>query len=475
MADIVLMLGAIGVVILIAALTSGILDRLRLPQAAGFLLLGALFGPHALGLYDFAITSPTVKAVAALSLVLVLFIDSVGVNFNDLRKHVGLAAIILGPGTVITAILIGAASHWILQLGVAESVILGAALASTDPVLLRGVMRSPSLPTAARQALRIESGMNDAVLLPALLVAVALLAANSEHVVIADVVLRTLLLGIVIGAVVGFLAVKAMELVRRHIGIRRDYESLYVLAIALTAYAGAEAFHGSGFIAAFAAGIVVARMDVELCECFYDYGEASAEMALLFAFVILGNSAIWTGFDVVSPRVLLFSAVALFGRTVVLAATLGFARVDKRSRWIITWFGPRGLSSLLLVLLAVFAGVPSGAQLFAICSLVVLLSVVIHGGSQIFLRPARNDIPVITPSGMEAELVSDTVRITLDEVEHLQAMREDVRILDVRADASYRRTLEQPVGAVRVAPERATEGVRVMGLPPDAWLVLYCT
>ena len=130
---------------------------------------------------------------------------------------------------------------------------------------------------------------------------------------------------------------------------------------------------------------------------------------------------------------------------------------------------------LLLVLLAVFAGVPSGAQLFAICSLVVLLSVVIHGGSQIFLRPARNDIPVITPSGMEAELVSDTVRITLDEVEHLQAMREDVRILDVRADASYRRTLEQPVGAVRVAPERATEGVRVMGLPPDAWLVLYCT
>lgn len=475
MTDIVVLLGAIGAVILIAALTSGILERARLPQAAVFLLLGALFGPYGLGVYNYGITSLTVKVVASLSLVLVLFIDSVGVNFREMRQHLSLAAVILGPGTIITALIITAAAHWVLQLGVAESVILGAALASTDPVLLRSVLRSPSVPPAARQALRIESGMNDAVLLPAILVATALLVGGSEHVSIPSVVLRTLLLGGAIGALAGFLAVKAMERVRRRMGIRRDYESLYVLAIALIAFAAAEAVHGSGFIAAFAAGLVVARLDVELCECFYDYGEASAEMALLFAFVILGNSAIWTGLDVVSVRVVIFSAFALFARTLVLAPTLRLAPVDRRSARIITWFGPRGLSSLLLVLLAVFAGVGNGEQLFAISSFVVLLSILIHGGSQVLLKPVPRELPAITPSGAEAELVSDPVRITIDEVQRLEDMGEDVRIVDVRADASYRRTPLQPVGAVRLAPERAVDAARVMGLPADAWLVLYCT
>jgi len=474
MAVIVLLLGAVGAVILIAALTSGILERARLPQPALFLLLGALVGPFGLGWYDYGITSTTLKVVASLSLVLVLFTDSVGVNFRELRRNAGLAAAILGPGTILTALIIGAASHWILRLPFAESTILGAALASTDPVLLRAVVRSPSAPPAARHTLRIESGMNDVVLLPAVLLASAVLM-HSSDVPLAVVVLRTLVLGALVGAATGFLAVKTMEQVRRHLGIRRDYESLYVLAIALLAFATAESVHGSGFIAAFAAGLIIARMDIELCECFYDYGEASAEMALLFAFVVLGDSAIWSGLDIISPRLLLFSVFALFSRTIVLVPTLAFARIDRRSRWIITWFGPRGLSSLLLVLLAVFANVPAGPELFAITSFVVLLSIVIHGGSQFLLRPAVTQPPAMTPSGAEVELVSDGVRITLDELDRLQSMGEEVHILDVRADASYRRTAEQPAGAVRVPPERATDTVRVLGLPPDSWLVLYCT
>ena len=78
-------------------------------------------------------------------------------------------------------------------------------------------------------------------------------------------------------------------------GVRRDYESLYSLGVAFAAFAAAEAVHGSGFLAAFAAGLTIAALDVELCDCFLEYGETTAEMALLFTFVLFGSSLIWSG------------------------------------------------------------------------------------------------------------------------------------------------------------------------------------
>ena len=74
---------------------------------------------------------------------------------------------------------------------------------------------------------------------------------------------------------------------RDRIGVRRDYESLYALGIAFTAFALAERVGGSGFLAAFAAGLVIAAQDLELCDCFLEYGEATAEMFLLLTFVAI--------------------------------------------------------------------------------------------------------------------------------------------------------------------------------------------
>ena len=99
------------------------------------------------------------------------------------------------------------------------------------------------------------------------------------------------------GIAIGLIAVSALDLIRKRIGVRRDYESLYSLGVAFSAFAAAEAVHGSGFLAAFAAGLTIAALDVELCDCFIEYGGVTAEMLLLFTFVIFGSSLIWTGFS----------------------------------------------------------------------------------------------------------------------------------------------------------------------------------
>ena len=298
----VLTLALVGVVIIIAALLSGLIDRSDLPQVGVFLALGAMLGPAGLALLDVTLESPTLRVVATLSLVLVLFTDAVSLSIAEMRRHGALAFRVLGPGTLLSAGLIALAGWLLLGLPVAAAAILGAALASTDPVMLRGLLRRPGLPEPVRLALRLESGLNDAVLLPVILVAMSFLGHSGlpSQTDWARIGLDLFLLGPGAGIAVGLLGIAALEMIRRKTGVRRDYESIYSLGIAFAAYAAAEAVHGSGFLAAFAAGLTIAALDVELCDCFLEYGQTTAEMALLFTFVLFGTSLIWSGFTVLS-------------------------------------------------------------------------------------------------------------------------------------------------------------------------------
>jgi NhaP-type Na+/H+ and K+/H+ antiporter len=292
------------------------------------------------------------------------------------------------------------------------------------------------------------------------------------------------LLGPLLGAFVGWVAIMLLEQVRARVGVRRDYESLYALGVAFTAFAAAEFVGGSGFLAAFAAGLMVAALDVELCDCFLDYGQASAEMFLLFTFVAFGAWLIWTGFHVADARTLLFAAVALSARTLVLLPVLFKAGIAPRDRRLIAWFGPRGLSSLLLVLLPVFAGMPGSVRLFEITCLVVLLSVCLHGVAiAVFLRKDEGPAPALEPSPPASRTSAPTAvvtdakvpeRITIAEMRQLQERGETVIVADVRTDRSYHDDRMKAGGAVRLPPDDAVRQARQLGLDHHGTVVLYC-
>ena len=223
---------------------------------------------------------------------------------------------------------------------------------------MRSLVRRPGVQPAAKTALGIESGLNDAVLLPIVVIAMAFMREAGPTIgQVSRVGLDVLVLGPAAGVATGYLAVRLLEAVRGRYGIRRDYESMYVLGVAFTAFAFAESLHASGFMAAFAAGLTIDLLDVELCDCFHDYGEATSTMLLLFTFVLLGLSLIWTGLPIMSPQILVFAVVALVARSLVLLVALPRNAMDAKSRKLVVWFGPRGLSSLLLVLLPIFTGI----------------------------------------------------------------------------------------------------------------------
>ena len=491
-------LALIGLVIIVSALLSGLIDRSGLPQVAVFLAIGAALGPAGLGIFNMTLESPALRVVATLSLTLVLFTDAVTLNTSEVKRHSGLTFRMLGPGTVLCAAITALAAWWLLKLPPAFAAILGAALASTDPVLLRGLLRRRDIPSDARQALQLESGMNDAVLLPIVVIAIAFTGHFDVNTAsLAKLNLGLFILGPGAGIAIGLVAVAALDLIRKRTGVRRDYESLYSLGVAFSAYAAAEAVHGSGFLAAFAAGLTIAALDVELCDCFIEYGGVTAEMLLLFTFVIFGSSLIWTGFTGLDWPTVLFAAVAMLIRIPVYLLSLIGSRVDRRGRLLIAWFGPRGLSSLLLILLPVFAGLPGSERLFQVCALVVLLSVVIHGTSPMllarFCKPKEKDaepplpeiqtaeVPVVAAATTAPVVAATTAPpkidpniVTLEDVNSLRSSGDKVILLDVRTERSIETSESMAQGAVRMPPEHVAAQARELKLPKDAWLIAYC-
>jgi NhaP-type Na+/H+ or K+/H+ antiporter len=257
-------------------------------------------------------------------------------------------------------------------------------------------------------------------------------------------------------------------------GVRRDYESIYSLGLAFAAYAAAESFHGSGFIAAFAAGLTVSALDVELCDCFLEYGETTAEMALLFTFVLFGTSIIWSGVSAASMTTIGFTVAALALRPIAYLPALMPAHLSWKNWAQIAWFGPRGLSTLLLVMLPVFAGIEGSDNLLQICCLVVLVSVVLHGFSPMILlrgkAEKRVQLPVRVIAG-EPATHNPRTTITLDEFQALKQSGAPVVLVDSRSERTY--DSEVPA-SVRVHPDRAVADAIRHELPSGATLVVFC-
>jgi sodium/hydrogen antiporter len=207
-----------------------------------------------------------------------------------------------------------------------------------------------------------------------------------------------------------------------------------------------------------------------LCDCFHDYGEATAEMMLLLTFVAFGTSLIWTGIEVVHWRTLVFVIVTLVTRTAVLLPALAGTSLTRSERHLIAWLGPRGLSSLLLVMLAVIARVPGAEQLFAVTSLGVLISIVAHGGGILWLtqRTLGESAPPDLVVGEKVE------GVTVAQLEQWRSDNTPHVLVDARAERSWEADRRIAEGAVRMDPDQPVRSARELGLSQHGTVVVYC-
>src|SRR6185312_14897391 len=299
---------------------------------------------------------------AALNLALVLFLDAARFDVDELRREWRIPLLDLGPGTLLTIAGISVAAGLLLHTPPIQSLLLGAVLASTDPIVLRDIVRDERIPRSVRRTLTIEAGTNDIIVLPIVLIAIQIMldgggGAGHWFGFLARMLLLSPLVGIAVGGIGAWLMGKADE----RYSIRREYQALYGIGLVLASYSAAQALGGDGFLAAFFAGLAVALFEITLCDCFMEYGEVTAEMAMLLAFILFG-AVLGPLFGTIPfGMALLFAVIAIVVvRPAALGTALLRARMSPLARGFIAWFGPRGLSALLLALLVVEAGA-SGA------------------------------------------------------------------------------------------------------------------
>jgi NhaP-type Na+/H+ or K+/H+ antiporter/rhodanese-related sulfurtransferase len=483
-----LALGAVGLVIIISALISGLVDRGPVSEVLIFIAIGVVVGPWGLDVIDFDIDAPAVVAAGTISLVLVFFIDAIKINVYELRKNWFLPALALGPGALLTILLTTVVAHWLFGLSWMLSLLIGAVLSSTDAVLLRDVLNDKRVPKSIRNTLSVEAGTNDVIILPLVLIATVLAMgeerSNREWV---EFGLELYVIGPLLGVLVAAVAIKLLDVVRKRQLVRRDYESLYSIGVAFVAYAAAQSVGGSGFLAAFAAGLTISFMDTELCDCFIEYGETTAEMAMLLTFVFLGGALLFAAREAVDAKTLLFALFVIFiARPVAFFISLFRANISRDGKIALAWFGPRGLNSLLLVILAVVEGLPQPEVVFGIVSVVVLMSVVLHGSSATPLlnryekkqkQMALPEETAVSPSALlNAELkpvqLSEVPRITPEALYRLILSDEPHTVFDVRRRSAGDDSVTIP-GAIRVTLDDLGDWTGT--LPKGPRVVLYCS
>ena len=353
---------------------------------AGFVLGNPVWGPLAV-----EVEAPPVHVLAELTLALLLFSDASRVNTSSLRRDIGLPARLLGIGLPLSAILGSLAAGLLFSdFTWALALFVGAALAPTDAALSAQVIGDERLPMRVRRALNIESGLNDGIITPVVVFALAVAATPpgaSDNGADGVGAILELAIGTVIGTVLGLVSAWLIGFASRRRWILHGGRRLGTLATAVGSFSLAQTLDGNGFIAAFVAGIAFGTAfprDVADVAQVGELPELLGEVLALGVWFLFGAALLPVAFEYFSLSTLLYAVLSL---TVIrmLPVTLGLAGtgLDRGTILFIGWFGPRGLASVVFALLAVEELVVSDAvgHAISVVAFTVLLSVVAHGVS----------------------------------------------------------------------------------------------
>lgn len=355
-----------------------------------FVLFGYLIGGAGADVFDMRVNSQLLQGFAEFTLILVLFTDAARVRLRELRQSYGLPLRMLLIGMPLTMLLGAALAHWVSP-GVTWSVALlvAAILTPTDAALAQAILANNDVPVRVRQAINVESGLNDGLAVPVIILAATLSAraAGAETSGapdgLAGYVLQQVVLGPLTGIAIGFALARLLDLAVDKNSVSDAGRAISVLMGALLAYAVAEVVGGNGFIASFLAGLTLGNTLRCERDFILEFMESEGQVLTILTFVIFGAILMPIGLQHASWKTVLLallfvSVVRMLPIWVSLLGT-GLRPLEKTC---LGWFGPRGLASILFVLLIDEQyEIPGFDGILACVVLTVLFSIFLHGAS----------------------------------------------------------------------------------------------
>jgi sodium/hydrogen antiporter len=361
------------------------LERFDVTGPIIFVLAGVLLTHGPLAVLSVNPAPELVKALAEVTLVLVLFSDASRVGLRELRADAGVYARLLGIGLPLT---IGLGTLLALALFHGMSIwlalLVGAALAPTDAALGAGMMVNRAVPARIRRVINVESGLNDGIATPFVLVALAgAQTAEHAHATGPGEAVAELAVGLLVGVAVGGVGGWLVSLARQRGWAAEGFAGSAVLGLAICAYASALALHGNGFIAAFIGGLAYGAMGGPGGARLVPFVEETGALVSLLVWLSFGAVAVAVAVKGLTWQVVVYAVLSLTViRMAPVAVALAGARLGRTAVLLVGWFGPRGLASVVFALLALEdLGQPAASQPVAVITATVLLSVIAHGAT----------------------------------------------------------------------------------------------
>lgn len=369
----VLFLGA--AVVIAAIVATRVAHGVGLPVLLVFLGFGLALGQAGLGV---RFSNAGLAQVLGLSaLVVILAEGGLTTNWVHARAAAPAAIVLATAGVVVSMLVVGAGTHWLLGLPWREALLLGAVLAPTDAAAVFSVLRKLPLPPRLSGMLEAESGLNDA---PAVLT-VVLLSGTSLHrsaaILVPGLVGYELLAGAAIGLALGMLGAVAL---RRVALPSSGLYPIAVLALVVGSYGTASLARASGFLAVYLSALVLGNVRLPHGPATRGFAEGLAWLAQIGLFVMLGLLAVPSRLPgAIVPALITGAILVLVARPAAVALSVTPLRVPWREQAFLSWAGLRGAVPIVLATIPIGARLPGAAGLFNVVFVVVVVFTLLQG------------------------------------------------------------------------------------------------
>ncbi|WP_375480133.1 cation:proton antiporter [uncultured Jatrophihabitans sp.] len=393
-------LGHFAIVVLLVAITllvaigsHRLTQWLRIPAPALFLIAAAVAAELAPSLSGLSIVAD--QRIVTVALAVILFDGGMSIGWSRMREAAGAVVWVGFAGTLVTAAAMAVAAHYLFGFDWRAGLLVGAALAPTDPAVVFSVLGGREIAGRSDTVLEGESGANDPV---GIALMVSLLGAGGSGWSAVGSGVGNFAVQLAVGGAVGLIGGwLSLQLMRR---APLPNEALYpvqTIAFALALYGGATALEGSGFLAVFLAGIVVGDVRAPHKREIERFTGALAGVAEIVAFVVLGLSVqlssvlshgrVWTGLG-------LAAVLILVARPALVGALLLAIDLRAGERWFVLLSGLKGAVPILLGTYVLVEGAHRAEEIYDVIFVVVLVSVLVQGSlvptfARVFKVPMR--------------------------------------------------------------------------------------
>jgi NhaP-type Na+/H+ or K+/H+ antiporter len=366
---------------------AGRIERSPVSGPIIYILFGLVAGPVGLGFMDLNVDAVTLRVVADLTLALVLFIDASNVDFKVLRAHAKIPRRMLLVGLPLCIVLGTVVGTLVFpDVPLFELCILATILAATDAALGKGVVTNPAVPARIREALNVESGLNDGMCVPVLFVFLALATGATGEGGSTELALKLVFEEIGIGAAVGvafaWSGAKVMTFCHRREWFTDIWVQIPVVALALACFATAQSLHGSGYIAAFVGGLLFGYLADHHTHRLVLAAEGISELLAMLTWIIFGAAVMGQAWSLMSLDVIIYALLSLtvIRMLPILIALIGSGEIPE-TRFFVAWFGPRGLASIVFLIIVAGYDLPNESILIQSVVCTITLCVIAHGVS----------------------------------------------------------------------------------------------